>query len=64
MLDTPKQILEYVGREKAAEALGVTMDRVERATRDPKLPSSWLNALEQLARQPLPRKAFAFKGAA
>ena len=63
MLNTPKQILEYVGLERAAAALGVTPDRVDRATRDDKLPAAWLDALESLARIPLPREAFNFKRA-
>jgi hypothetical protein len=63
MISTPRQILEYVGHDAAAAALGVSPDRIDRATRDDKLPAAWLDALESLARKPLPREAFNFKRA-
>jgi hypothetical protein len=63
-MKTPRQILDYIGRDRCVLALGVSPARVERATRDDKLPAAWLDALEQAAGQPLPRDAFAFKRAA
>jgi len=62
-MNTPREILEYVGQERAAAALGVTLYRVDRAARSPSLPASWLDTLEKLAGQPLPRNVFAFKRA-
>lgn len=62
-LTTPRDILNYVGKEAAAAALGVTLDRVDRAQRDALLPAAWLDTLERLARRPLDRGAFAFKRA-
>lgn len=61
-MKTPREILQYVGIEAAANSLGVSVVRVDRAQRDGKLPASWLDALERLARRPLDRAAFAFKG--
>ena len=63
-MKTPREILQYVGVEAAATALGVSVIRVDRAQRDEKLPASWLDTLERLARRPLDRSAFAFKGTA
>jgi hypothetical protein len=63
-MNTPRAILEYIGTDTAiAAALGVSPDRVDRARRGDKLPASWLDVLEQLARRPLPREAFSFKRA-
>lgn len=63
-METPRQILDTVGREAAAQALGVGAHRIDRATRDPKLPASWFDTLERLAGEPLPREVFAFKASA
>jgi len=62
-MKTPREILQFVGLREASEALGVTMDRVDRAQRGEKLPAAWLDTLEMLARRPLERGAFAFKRA-
>jgi hypothetical protein len=62
-MKTPRDILDYIGRDRCALALGVSPARVERATRDPHLPAAWLDALEKAAGRPLPRDAFAFKRA-
>jgi len=62
-MKTPQQILDFVGVDAAASALGVTVDRVQRARRDDKLPPAWLDTLERMAGQPLPRSLFAFKRA-
>lgn len=63
-MKTPREILQYVGIDAAANALGVSVIRVDRAQRDEKLPASWLDTLERLARRPLDRDAFSFKGTA
>lgn len=60
-MKTTSQILDFVGVEAASSALGVTLDRVQRARRDSKLPAAWLDTLERLAGEPLPRNLFAFK---
>lgn len=63
-MNTPRSILAYTGPdEEIAAALGVTVDRVQRAKRDPLLPAAWLDTLERRAGQPLPREAFSFKRA-
>jgi hypothetical protein len=66
MMKTPKQILDYISREIGldgiASALGVSVASVDRAARDSLLPASWLDVLERLARQPLDRAAFNFRG--
>lgn len=62
-MKTPREILAHIGHAAAAEALGVTPARIDRATRDERLPAAWLDTLELLARRPLPREAFAFKRA-
>jgi len=63
-MENTRDILQFVGLQEAASALGVTLDRVERAQRGDVLPASWLDTLEGLARRPLPRELFAFKRAA
>jgi hypothetical protein len=60
-MNTPREILDYIGRDRCASALGVSLARVERATRDGHLPAAWLDTLERIAGRPLPRAAFAFK---
>ena len=63
-MKTPREILEYCGDDAAiASALGVSVDRVDRARRGATLPAAWLDALEMMARRPLPRDAFSFKRA-
>lgn len=59
----PSDILHSIGLDRASAALGVSMARIERATRDAKLPASWLDTLERLAGHELPRELFSFKGA-
>ena len=62
-MKSTRDILQFVGLPEAAAALGVTLDRIERAQRDDALPAAWLDTLEGLARRPLPRDLFAFKRA-
>ena len=64
-LHTPAQIIDHIGHERAAEALGVPVKTVLRyrwADRG-KLPAAWLDALEGAAKCPLPREVFSFKRA-
>ena len=63
-MKTPHEILHYVGLREAADRLGVTLDRIQRASRSdaPPLPASWYDALENMAGRPLPRECFTFKG--
>lgn len=60
-MKTPREILDYVGQDAAATALGVKADSVRRAAKGDKLPAAWLDTLEQLARRPLDRGVFTFK---
>lgn len=62
-MQTPKDILDYVGQDAAAIALGVKADSVRRAAKGEKLPAAWLDTLEHLARRPLDRRVFTFKRA-
>ena len=62
MMKTPREILDFIGRDVVQDEIGVSADRVRVAATQDKLPASWLNALERLARRPLPREAFNFKG--
>ena len=62
-MQTPKDILDYVGQDAAAIALGVKADSVRRAAKGQKLPAAWLDTLEHLARRPLDRRVFTFKRA-
>jgi hypothetical protein len=62
-MKTPRDILQHVGLDRAAAALGVTLERVERAQRADLLPAAWLDTLERLAGHDLPRSAFRFKRA-
>lgn len=64
-MKTPREILDYIGDDAlVAQAVDVALVRVDRARRSETLPASWLDALERLAKRPLPREAFSFKGAA
>ena len=60
-MNTPREIIAFVGKEAAANALGVSLERMDRATRDKLLPAAWLDTLELLAKRPLSREAFNFK---
>jgi hypothetical protein len=58
---TPREILNTLGRERVAAALGVTVLRVDRATNERRLPASWYDVLCELAGYDLPRTIFTFK---
>ena len=59
----PADILDSLGRERVAAAVGVDMRRVQRAAFDDRLPALWYAALCDLAGHDLPRDAFTFKRA-
>jgi hypothetical protein len=63
-MKTASEIIDYVGGDSAvADAIGVGQDAVRKARKSGTLPSAWLDALEGLARRPLPREAFSFRRA-
>ena len=62
-METPQEILDFVGQDAAADALGVKPDSVRRAAKGKQLPAAWLDTLENLARRPLDRRVFTFKRA-
>jgi len=62
-MNTPREILEFIGPERARVALGVGKARMRQALGEDRLPASWLHTLEELARRPLPRECFSFKKA-
>jgi hypothetical protein len=58
---TSREIIDSIGRDRVAEALGVEAGRVRRALYEPQLPASWYAVLCDMAGQDLPRSAFTFK---
>jgi len=62
-MKTSVTILDAIGRERIAAAVGVDIRRVNRAAYEPQLPAVWYAALCDLAGYDLPRNAFTFKGA-
>jgi len=60
-LSVVAKILDDIGHERVAEALGVPVATVLRARWRDKLPASWLDGLERAACRPLPRSVFSFK---
>ncbi len=61
-VETPPQILDFIGQSRVRRALSVKDDAVRKALKSGVLPASWYNTLEQLAGRPLPRSLFSFKG--
>jgi hypothetical protein len=61
-METPAHIIDTCGEDAIIAAIGVDRKRVQKARREPQLPSLWFDALERLAGQPLPRHLFTFKG--
>jgi hypothetical protein len=57
----PADILDSLGRERVAAAIGVDMRRVQRAANEDRLPALWYAALCDLAGHDLPREVFTFK---
>ena len=62
-MNTPRDILDSLGRERVAAAVGVDMRRVNRAALEDRLPALWYAALCDLAGRDLPRDRFTFKHA-
>jgi hypothetical protein len=63
MMQTPAQIIDYIGADRLRLALEVTPTRIRQARLEPQLPASWFATCERLTRRKLPRELFAFKGA-
>ena len=63
-METPRAIIEALGREAIATRLDVTEHRVRRALIEDRLPASWYVALSDMAGGDLPKHLFSFKGAA
>jgi hypothetical protein len=61
MLETPSQVIEFVGEEAVMAAVGVKRDAVRKAVKAGELPAAWYDALERLSGRPLPRGMFSFK---
>jgi hypothetical protein len=60
---TPKIIIDTIGHECVARALGVSLIRVQNAANARRLPALWYDALCELTGRDLPRELFAFKHA-
>jgi hypothetical protein len=58
---TPKGIIDTIGHECVARAVGVSLIRVQRAANARRLPALWYDALCELTGRDLPRELFAFK---
>jgi len=61
-MKTSHEIIEYVGIDQAAIALGISPKAIKVRLATGKLPASWYNELEHLSGRPLPRSVFSFKG--
>ena len=61
-MKTPHEIIDYLGAEKVADALGIGLPAVKVRLADGKLPAAWYHKLELMAGRPLPRECFTFKG--
>ena len=62
-MKTPREILDTIGRERVAQAIGVDMRRVNRAAYAVQLPALWYSAICEMAEQDLPHDLFTFKRA-
>jgi hypothetical protein len=60
---TPKSLIETIGHECVARALGVSLIRVQNAAKARRLPALWYDALCELTGRDLPRELFAFRHA-
>ena len=61
-METPKDIIDTIGREQVIARLGVDKRRVDRAALQGELPALWYAALEEMVGVPLDRSLFSFKG--
>lgn len=62
-METPREILDSLGREAIAARLGVDRRRVMRAAYEDRLPAVWYATLCEMAGRDLPRDVFNFKRA-
>jgi hypothetical protein len=60
---TPKTIIDTIGHECVARAVGVSLIRVQRAANARRLPALWYGALCELTGRDLPRHCFSFRRA-
>lgn len=62
-MNTPREIIDTLGREAIAAQLGVALRRVDRARTEDRLPASWYDGLREMAGRDLPPASFTFKRA-
>jgi len=60
-MKTPAEIIDAIGPEKMAEALGVSVQRIQHARHSAKLPSLWFDFCERATGCEMPRSVFTFK---
>jgi hypothetical protein len=63
-MKTSREIIDALGIENIAAAVGVDIRRVKRARYEPKIAAVWYDALCIMAGEDLPRDLFTFKRAA
>ena len=61
-MKTPHEIIDYLGADNVADALGIGLPAVRVRLAEGKLPASWYHKLETMAGFSLPRECFSFKG--
>lgn len=61
-MKTPHEIIDYLGAETVADALGIGLPAIKVRLAEGKLPAAWYHKLEMMAGRPLPRECFSFKG--
>lgn len=61
-MQTAKEIIDYLGEDQVAAALGVSRKAVRVSVAKGQLSALWYNELEHMAGRPLPRDVFSFKG--
>jgi len=59
-MKTAKDIIDFVGRDRACAAVGRAWNTVRMAVIHNQLPAQWYDVLEHLAGRPLPREPFTF----
>lgn len=60
-MNTVAETVEFIGAEKMAQSLGLSIYSIEKAKTQRRFPASWYDALERLAGRPLDRKLFHFR---
>ena len=61
-METPRSLIERLGRDAIAARLDIAPRRVSNAALDAQLPASWYVTLSDMAGADLPRDMFTFKG--